>query len=45
MYRYIFLDEDNIKQDVFIKASTWKIANERFYKKYKVKEVIRASKQ
>lgn len=44
MYRYIFIDNFNIKQDVLVEGSTWAIANKRFYERYIVKEVIRAWK-
>jgi len=44
-YRFVFITPKNVKKKVIIFASTWEIANKRFYKQEKVKEVISASKQ
>lgn len=45
-FTYIFVDSENKKHTVWIQASSWKVAGDRFYKQHKnVKEVIRAKRQ
>jgi hypothetical protein len=45
-FTFLFIDSKNIKQEVCIQASSWKVAQKRFEAKYQnVKEVIKAKKQ
>ena len=45
-FTFLFIDSKNIKQEVWIQASSWKVAQKIFEAKYKdVKEVIKAKRQ
>jgi hypothetical protein len=45
-FTFLFIDGKNIKQEVWIQASSWKVAQKRFEAKYQnVKEIIKAKRQ
>jgi len=45
-FTFLFLNIENVKQEVWIQASSWKVAQKRFEAKYKnVQEVIKAKRQ
>lgn len=45
-FTFIFIDSKNVKQEVWIQASSWKVAQKRFEDKYQyVKEIIKAKRQ